>query len=328
MLVRSPMARILRPLALSLLLLASSCAWAGFIRGNVRMSNGQPADHVVVRLRSDIIAYQAEQSTDPQGKFNFDGLPLSAYHLTIEGQGFRRYESHIDISVGRMAYEQITLQLDKEPEAKALPPEGPASTLDARFEKIPMEARKAFQAGEKGLNENDLETSAKNFRKAIELYEPFPEAHLMLGLVYMEQRKLDAAERELQRSTELDPKSSGAYLALGATFNQRRKYNEAEKALTRGLEIAPDVAQGQHELATTYWALGRWQEAEPHARRALVLMPALAAPHVILGNIALKRGDAATALSDFREYLRLDPKGPFSEGVLRAVSKLEATPGK
>ena len=54
--------------------------------------------------------FQTEMTTDPQGKFEFDGLALSTYHLTIEGQGIRPYESYLDVSMSHMAYEQITLQ--------------------------------------------------------------------------------------------------------------------------------------------------------------------------------------------------------------------------
>ena len=125
------MLKILRRFALLLLLLASSLsAWAGFVRGQVKFENGQYADHVVVKIRSDMIAYQNEMQTDSQGKFNFDGLPLSTFYLIIEGQGFLRYESRVDISMSKMAYEQITLRLEKNPETNFLRhPVGTAAIL-------------------------------------------------------------------------------------------------------------------------------------------------------------------------------------------------------
>ena len=125
------MSAFARVLALAwLFAVTSSPSWAGFIRGVVHYDNGRPADHVVLRIRSDLVtAYQAEVSTDVQGKFDFDGLPDSRFHLTIEGQGFVPYENAIDISMTKMAYEMITLRLNKDPAAKEVPPEGPKSTL-------------------------------------------------------------------------------------------------------------------------------------------------------------------------------------------------------
>ncbi len=283
------MSWILRQFAFALLVSTSVTAWAQhFIRGQVRYENGQPADRVVVRLRSDVIAFQTETQTDPQGKFNFDGLPLTSYHLTIEGQGFRPYSSHIDISGSKMAYELITLHLDKEPEAKSVPPEGPGGLLNIAIEQIPPDARKEYETGEKLLNEKkDLDGSVKHYRKAIQLYDKFPEAYLKLGLVYLDQKKFDESQAALQKSTELDPKSPAGYLALGTVYNQGRKYEDAEKVLTQGLELKPDVPEGQYEL--------------------------------------LRKRDPQGALKEFQEYLRLEPNGPMAEQVRTIVAKIEKT---
>jgi tetratricopeptide (TPR) repeat protein len=321
------MLRMTRGLAFAVLIAASVPSWAAFIRGVVRFEDGRYADHVVVRLRSDKIAFQTEMTTDPAGKFNFDGLDPSSYRLTIEGQGFRPYESVIDITVSKMSYEQITLRLVRDPNAKSVPPEGPGGLTSA--DPVPPEARKEFDAGEKQLNEKqDAEGSIKHFRKAIQLYDKFPEAQLALGLAYLELRKYDDAQAALQKSTELNPTAPGGYLALGTMFNQEKKYDDAEKALTRGLELKPDVAQGQYELAKTYWATGKWQDAEPHAQKTVALDPNLAPAHVLLGNIALRKQDPDGAVREFKEYLRLDPKGPMVGGVTQMIQKIEASQKK
>src|SRR5947207_13264832 len=136
------MSWILRQFAFALLVSTSVTAWAQhFIRGQVRYENGQPADRVVVRLRSDVIAFQTETQTDAQGKFNFDGLPLTSYHLTIEGQGFRPYSSHIDISGSKMAYELITLHLDKEPHAESVSPADARLFCNRRLVRLHTERR-------------------------------------------------------------------------------------------------------------------------------------------------------------------------------------------
>jgi protein O-GlcNAc transferase len=146
----------------------------------------------------------------------------------------------------------------------------------------------------------------------------------MLGLVYLDQRKLDDSQATLQKSVELDPRLAQGYLALGAVYNQEQKYGEAEKELTHGLELKPDDAQGHNDLARAYWAMGRWQDAEPHAQKAVALNPALAQAHVLLGNIDLRKRDNVAALKEFNEYLRLDPQGPMAAPVRQVVGKIEA----
>jgi len=319
------MARILRRLVLTLLFATSVTAWAGYIRGQVRYQNGEYAARVVVRLRSDVVAYETETQTDPEGKFTFNGLPLTTYYVIIEGQGFRPYRNHIDISGSKIAYELITLLPDKAPEAKAVPPEGPAGVLNARLAQMPPHALKEFSIGERLLHQKkpDLEASARHLRKAIKAYETFPEAYLILGLVYMDQSKFADSQSALQRSLELDPKSSAGYVALGTLFNQTGAYSEAERALTHGLELKPDDAEGQCELARTYLAMGRWQEAEPHAQKAVAFMPQLAPAHVVLGNVALRKHDSAAALREFKEYLRLAPEGAMAAPTRQVIAQIE-----
>src|SRR6266404_2629717 len=105
--------RLLRSLfALSFLSL-STFAWAGHINGQVRFDTGQLVDNARVQLRSDMIAYQTETQTDRQGRFTFDGLPLTTYHLWIEFPGYHAYNTTIDISMSKMSYEGITLQKDR-----------------------------------------------------------------------------------------------------------------------------------------------------------------------------------------------------------------------
>ncbi len=299
---------------------------AGFIRGQIRYEDGRLADHIVVRLRSDAVSFQTEMTSDPQGKFDFEGLGPTTYHLTIEGQGVRPYESVLDISMSGMAYEQITLKFAKDRPIAAVPPEGPNATVGAD---IPAAARKEFDEGQKAINDKkDADSATKHYRKAIQLYGKYSEAYLALGLLYLELGKFDDAQAALQAANEITPTAPGGYLALGTMYNAQKKYDDAEKALTHGLELKPDVPDGQYELAKTYWATGKWQDAEPHAQKAVALAPTLAPPHVLLGNIALRKQDPLGAVKEFQEYLRLDPKGPMAAGVSQMIQKIEASQKK
>ena len=318
------MAHTVRSLSLCLLVAALACpCWAGFIRGQIRYENQRPADHVIVRLRSDMVAYQTETSTDIQGKFDFDGLPLTTFHLTIEGQGFVPYSSVIDISMSKMAYELITLRLDKDPDAKAVPPEGPTGSLNARIAQIPPEAHREFDLGKACMQANDVPGSLEHFQKAIDLYPNYAEAYQLMGVVNLGVGKFPDAELQLAKATEIEPKLSTAFFALGICRNQMAKYAEAETALAKGLELDPDSADGHYHIAEAYWNLGRFDDSEPHARKALSLRPEIAPAHVLMGNSLLRKHDAPGALKEFQEYLRMAPKGEFAAGTRAAVERLE-----
>src|SRR5215470_6535442 len=292
------------------------------IRGQVRYEDGKLADRVVVRLRSDAVAFQTEMMTDQQGKFDFSGLGPTTYHLTIEGQGVRPYESYLDVSMSHMAYEQITLRFAKDRASSSVPPEGPGASIGAD---IPTAAKKEFDEGQKAANDKkDADAAIKHYKKAIQLYSKYSEAYLAMGLLYLDLGKFDDAQPALQAANDITPTAPGGYFALGTMYNAQKKYDEAEKALTKGLELKSDVPEGQYELAKTYWATGKWQDAEPHAQKAVALAPTMAPPHVLLGNIALRKQDPLGAVKEFQEYLRLDPKGPMATGVSQMIQKIEA----
>jgi tetratricopeptide (TPR) repeat protein len=303
--------------------LAAIPSWGGFIRGQVRYENQHPADHVIIRLRSDMVAYQTEMSTDDQGRFNFDGLPLTTFHLTIEGQGFKPYENLIDISMSKMAYELITLRLNKVPDANAVPPEGPKSAINARIAQIPLAAQKEFDSGKQSMQAKDAPASLQHFQKAIDLYPNYAEAYQLMGVVNLETGKFADAEPQLAKATEIEPKLATAFFALGICRNQMAKYAEAETALARGLELDPNSPDGHYHIAEAYWNLGRFDDSEPHARKSLELKPDMAPAHVLLGNAMLRKHAAPAALKEFKEYLRLAPQGEFAPATKAAVDRLE-----
>jgi predicted Zn-dependent protease len=70
--------------------------------------------------------------------------------------------------------------------------------------------------------------------------------------------------------------------------------------------------------------MGKIPEAEAHAQKAEALQPSMAPVHILLGNIALRKQDAASALKEFQEYLRLDPKGPMAQGAEAMVNKIQS----
>jgi len=87
--------------------------------------------------------------------------------------------------------------------------------------------------------------------------------------------------------------------------------------------LRPDAPGGHYELAKTYWSLGRWQESAPHARQTIANMPELASPHVLMGNILLREGNAQQARQEYEAYLRLEPNGPMAAGAHQMIEKIE-----
>ncbi len=207
----------------------------------------------------------------------------------------------------------------------AVLPAHPEATISVGEFAIPAQARKDLSAGKELLeNGQDLDRGIQFLQKAAQEYPKYAEAYLLMGIAYGHQNKWSDASSALDRAIEIDPKYTAAYLALGALDNQQGKFAEAETPLLKAAELNPDSADVQLQLARTYCGLNRWQDADPHAQKAVQLAPDIAEGHVLLGNILLRKQDAAGALREFKESLRLAPNGPLAEPTRQVVSKIEA----
>lgn len=286
----------------------------------VRINNLAAPAGIGVRLEADPGGMVDQQMTDASGKVTFTPKSPTTYVVVIHEQGYKEVVRHVDLSLTPSS--AVTVELIP------IPGEAPASgrggTISSSELAIPEPARKEFEEGQKLLEDkHDASGSVGHFQKAVKLYEKFPQAYTLLGLAYLQDKKLPESRAALEHAIQLDPQAGPAYISLGGCLNQLKDYPAAEKALLKGIELSPESPEGHYELARTYWALHRWQDAEPHAEKAEKLQPSVAGVHVLMGNILLQKRDTAGALKEFNEYLKLDPHGAMSDPVRAMVAKLE-----
>jgi Flp pilus assembly protein TadD len=314
---------MIRFLTYALLLCGTLPAWAGHIRGQVRMDNGKLVDRAVVLLRSDMVAYQTEVFTDAQGRFEFDGLPLTTFVVTIEFPGYYTYVSHIDISMSKMAYEDITLRRDRSKDEPVLPPEGAAGKVDARLAAISPEALQEFSQGRQRMDANDARGAIAHFQRATELYPRYAEAYQMMGAIYLEGQQFRSAEEAFSKATEIDGKSVNSQYGLGVSRNLQGNPSGAMTPLEQCVRLDPGNADTQFELAKSYFAVGDYPKAEVHARRAIVLRPGTPLEHLLLGYILLREKNGPGAIASFSQFLTMVPKGEAADDVRRTIHAIQ-----
>ena len=192
-----------------------------------------------------------------------------------------------------------------------------------------------------------LDASQENLEVIIRANPRDSEALLMLGMVLMDAERYPAAHAAAQKAAKAMPSSDQAYAVRGMAEMRMQRYTEAAKSYGQAVELnpkAPDVNLG---LAMSLWAAGNIAEsftifeqglkrfpedayhcleygrlllksakpddstAETRAiallETALKLNSSLSTAHYLLGDLALRRGNAEKALQHLEQAVKLDP---------------------
>jgi Tfp pilus assembly protein PilF len=273
-------------------------------------------------------------TTDSSGRFQIQFFQSSLagstglYAVTAHCPGYRDVSQIVDLTFSPRATVRLELYRDTSKALPNVPPGGPGDTLVVHHPPS-SEAQVALKKGQQLLMEkHDPKGSIESFKKALKHDPAYVPAYLLLGAAYLQTQDWTEAQSAFEKAAKLDPANPQALLGLGVARDGLKDFNGAQKPLEQSLQLAPNSAEAHYELGRSLWALGKWQEAEPHATQALAINKDFPPSHVLMGNIYLRRRDAAAALREFNEYLRLDPQGPFAAPVKGMVEKIQKATGQ
>lgn len=303
----------------------------GEIRGQVRVAGSEAViQGVMVRLEVDGGGIVEQTSTDGLGQFRFSNLNQAIYYIVVHTPGYHDARQRVDLTTSPRSY--VLLHLTEIPNEEGTAAASGAAAVPVRVYQIPAQALKEIEKAQADLLEKkNIASGIGHLKKAITLYPSSPEVYLLLGTAYMDVNNLPEAKKALTRAIELDEKMAAAYFALGECYNQERNYSEAEDVLLKGLALDEKAWQGHLALGKTYWAIGDVSRAAPHATRAHELNPHFPQVHLLMGNVYLRNRDAQRALSEFEDYLKQDPEGPFAQQTRTLVERIRqalASPNK
>jgi protein O-GlcNAc transferase len=153
----------------------------------------------------------------------------------------------------------------------------------------------------------DFEPAERLLRDLLARDAAFARAWNALGVVQMQQGRLEDAEVSLLRAAREEPQDFRAHLNLGKLYNAQRRSAQAEEQLRAAVRLAPDSADAHFGLAALLRDGGQLAESERCLRRAIELAPRDAEAHYLLARLLLDSGRYAQAEFCYRETLRLQP---------------------
>jgi Tfp pilus assembly protein PilF len=291
------------------------------VGGEVRLPDNEgAAQKVPVRLERFTGGIVDEILTDNHGRFRFPGLPRGYYKVIVNTPGYRPAQQDADLQVLFRIYLVVELTPDN-----AKNNSGAAMLTDVVDARIPAAAREEFSNGRTALVRKDYKEAITHLENAVSGYPSFFDAQLLLGTAFMDLKDWDKAEKAFLRAVEIKPDNATAMIALGEVYWRQKRNTEAERTLREGLKLDDKSWHGHFTLGRLYWDMGEVMKAGGPIGMTLQLKPDLAEAHLLAGNILLRVNQRERALVEYREYLRLAPKGEFAGQVQELISKVEKT---
>ncbi|MGK7926259.1 MAG: tetratricopeptide repeat protein [Spirulina sp.] len=147
-----------------------------------------------------------------------------------------------------------------------------------QIESLQLETAEQYQANleiaQSYVNAHLEEWAIEQLRKAVELDQNLPDAHIQLAEIFVSLKEWPKARNEYEIVGQLSPeRKPDVYLKIGNLFVQEDKLKEAENAYLQAIEADPKRADAYLALGRVYMDLNRWEEAEKAFRQAISLAP-------------------------------------------------------
>jgi Flp pilus assembly protein TadD len=146
------------------------------------------------------------------------------------------------------------------------------------------------------------------------------------GLYYTRKDLRPRAAAAFQRMAALEPERTEAALLLSETYFRMKLQERGVKVIEASLQRHPRDAVLYERLAALYVALGNRQAATRVCRAWLGVQPNAAAPHWVLGKMAVDGLDIERGVGELEQAVRAEPQSAEFSYAL-AVALLRQTTG-
>lgn len=138
------------------------------------------------------------------------------------------------------------------------------------------------------------------------------DAHNNLGVIYLDQNKLDLAEQSFKKAVEIDPGFKTGYMNLGVVYDRKNELDKALDMYKTVLQKYPDYPLGILNLGIGYRRLNMLDQAMEQFQKAVKIKPDYANAWSEIGYIYLLKGQYRDAINNYLTSLKYDPQYRYS----------------
>jgi tetratricopeptide (TPR) repeat protein len=197
-------------------------------------------------------------------------------------------------------------------------------TNAARFS-IPDEARKEYEKGREFLAKQKWEEARERFQAVVEIAPQFDLGHYYQGVAALQMKDTAAARASFEKAVTLNDKFAEAQRTYARMLLPEKEFAKIADLLTKSLAVEPQNGWALMNLAFAELQLQKFPDAQAHAQRVHgVQHEGMANAHMIAAYALDAQGKKAEAISEFKLYLKEDPKGPNVKRAQEFIAKLES----
>jgi len=126
-----------------------------------------------------------------------------------------------------------------------------------------------FAYGMTGQRDDEL----KQYQQAVSLGLSDWELFLNLGLLHLENKRIQAASDVLRLATLVGPERPETHFNLGLAYEEQREFAKAEQEILLSLQLNPDQPDAHNNLGVIYAELGNYGRAREEWGELLAELP-------------------------------------------------------
>jgi tetratricopeptide (TPR) repeat protein len=285
------------------------------------MPDGSYGDEAVKITLSTMRGAVTTIYAETQGQFEFEGVAAGTYYLEFEADRQRFHPVSETVQVYRNMPTILTVSL------RPIKPGGSSKpdtvSVNELKEKVPDKARKEFEKASRAGSQGRIDEAIAHLEKAISIFPSFSRAHNDLGTYFLAQGKLDQAEESFRKAIALDSTAFNPLLNLGIVLVHKQQFVAATDQLTRALSLEPNSPAAHLYAGLAFMGSNNLDAAEKELKAAYSQggqKYGVALYH--LGQLYMNRGDRASALKSFQEYLSVVPDARNAKQVEKLIAML------
>lgn len=292
---------------------------AGFtLQGRITTDKASPSVRLVLEDPKARNAEVARTEPDPEGNYEFRGLPGRTYRLvaTIAGKKQDRREMEIVCRSGAIVSKDFHYGKTESTLILHFPGEDPDIVDVAELQgDYPKDVLRDYERAFEDRVNGNIPRAVQRLEAIVERAPRFYGAHARLGLIFQQSGCYSDAATEYRRASEVSPRSVQPLLNLASAQIRsadvpgqfESSIADALGTLEKVLEIRPGSAVAHCLIGAAKVRIELYDEAEKSFLRALEFDASLGAAQLMLANLYLRQEKWDGAIEQLKAYLDENP---------------------